>query len=107
MLLDGIYVLLKGKYIGPEKPWPWPHCFTSLTLMYLSSDFFYYIGTTMAHLVNYSLGKSAMGLPVRADYINNDALVSTRGYNILFGYYPDTIDCKRENGTLKNIMMYV
>lgn len=23
MLLDGIYVILKGKYIGPEKPGPW------------------------------------------------------------------------------------
>jgi hypothetical protein len=23
MLLDGIYVLLNGKYIGPEKPGPW------------------------------------------------------------------------------------
>ena len=23
MLVDGIYVLLKGKYIGPEKPGPW------------------------------------------------------------------------------------
>lgn len=23
MLLDGIYVLLKGKYIGPERPGPW------------------------------------------------------------------------------------
>lgn len=23
MLIDGIYVLLKGKYIGPEKPGPW------------------------------------------------------------------------------------
>ena len=23
MLLDGIYVMLNGKYIGPEKPGPW------------------------------------------------------------------------------------
>ena len=23
MLIDGIYVLLNGKYIGPEKPGPW------------------------------------------------------------------------------------
>lgn len=23
MLLDGVYVILKGKYIGPEKPGPW------------------------------------------------------------------------------------
>ena len=23
MLLDGVHVLLKGKYIGPEKPGPW------------------------------------------------------------------------------------
>ena len=23
MLIDGIYVLVRGKYIGPEKPGPW------------------------------------------------------------------------------------
>jgi hypothetical protein len=23
MLMDGVYVLLNGKYIGPEKPGPW------------------------------------------------------------------------------------
>ena len=23
MLIDGIYVLMNGKYIGPEKPGPW------------------------------------------------------------------------------------
>jgi len=27
MLLDGIYVILKGKYIGPEKPGPWASLF--------------------------------------------------------------------------------
>lgn len=27
MLLDGIYVMLKGKYIGPEKPGPWANIF--------------------------------------------------------------------------------
>ena len=27
MLLDGIYVMLKGKYIGPEKPGPWAMLF--------------------------------------------------------------------------------
>jgi hypothetical protein len=27
MLLDGIYVMLKGKYIGPEKPGPWAELF--------------------------------------------------------------------------------
>ena len=27
MLLDGIYVLLKGKYIGPEKPGLWANLF--------------------------------------------------------------------------------
>jgi uncharacterized membrane protein YidH (DUF202 family) len=30
MLLDGIYVLLKGKYIGPEKPGPWANIFYKL-----------------------------------------------------------------------------
>ena len=30
MLLDGIYVLVKGKYIGPEKPGPWANIFSSL-----------------------------------------------------------------------------
>ncbi len=27
MLLDGIYVLVTGKYIGPEKPGPWANLF--------------------------------------------------------------------------------
>lgn len=27
MLLDGIYVLVRGKYIGPEKPGPWAELF--------------------------------------------------------------------------------
>lgn len=27
MLLDGLYVLVKGKYIGPEKPGPWADIF--------------------------------------------------------------------------------
>jgi hypothetical protein len=30
MLLDGIYVMLKGKYIGPEKPGPWASLFSKL-----------------------------------------------------------------------------
>ena len=32
MLLDGIYVLLKGKYIGPEKPGPWANLFYKLDI---------------------------------------------------------------------------
>lgn len=27
MLVDGIHVMLKGKYIGPEKPGPWSNIF--------------------------------------------------------------------------------
>ena len=27
MLLDGLYVMMKGKYIGPEKPGPWAELF--------------------------------------------------------------------------------
>ncbi|HEX8334395.1 MAG TPA: hypothetical protein VF622_17360 [Segetibacter sp.] len=30
MLIDGIYVLLRGKYIGPEKPGPWSYLFNRL-----------------------------------------------------------------------------
>jgi hypothetical protein len=32
MLLDGIYVMIKGKYIGPEKPGPWSNIFSSLDI---------------------------------------------------------------------------
>lgn len=35
MLLDGIYVMLKGKYIGPPKPGPWANLFE-----YFSVDVF-------------------------------------------------------------------
>jgi hypothetical protein len=28
MLIDGMYVMLKGKYIGPEKPGPWASLFS-------------------------------------------------------------------------------
>ena len=27
MLLDGIFVMVKGKYIGPDKPGPWANLF--------------------------------------------------------------------------------
>ena len=27
MLIDGIFVMLKGKYIGPDKPGPWANLF--------------------------------------------------------------------------------
>ena len=32
MLLDGIFVLFKGKYIGPEKPGPWANLFYKLNI---------------------------------------------------------------------------
>ena len=32
MLIDGIYVMLKGKYIGPEKPGPWANLFYRLNI---------------------------------------------------------------------------
>jgi len=32
MLLDGIFVMLKGKYIGPEKPGPWASLFNKLSI---------------------------------------------------------------------------
>lgn len=32
MLLDGVFVLLKGKYIGPEKPGPWANLFYKLNI---------------------------------------------------------------------------
>lgn len=36
MLFDGIHVLLKGKYIGPEKPGPWANLFYKLNIDYLN-----------------------------------------------------------------------
>lgn len=32
MLLDGIFVMSKGKYIGPEKPGPWASLFYQLEI---------------------------------------------------------------------------
>ncbi|MBC8051672.1 MAG: hypothetical protein H7Y13_01265, partial [Sphingobacteriaceae bacterium] len=32
MLLDGLVVLFKGKYIGPEKPGPWANLFYKLNI---------------------------------------------------------------------------
>src|SRR5215217_2442002 len=32
MLLDGIFVMLKGKYIGPEKPGPWANLFYKVNI---------------------------------------------------------------------------
>ena len=32
MLLDGIYVMMKGKYIGPPKPGPWSYLFEKLNV---------------------------------------------------------------------------
>ncbi len=32
MLLDGIFVMVKGKFIGPEKPGPWAKLFYKLDI---------------------------------------------------------------------------
>ena len=32
MLLDGFFVIFKGKYIGPEKPGPWANIFYKLDI---------------------------------------------------------------------------
>ena len=32
MLIDGLYVMFKGKYIGPEKPGPWAEIFYNLNV---------------------------------------------------------------------------
>ena len=32
MLLDGLFVMIKGKYIGPEKPGPWANIFYKLDI---------------------------------------------------------------------------
>ena len=32
MLVDGIFVMLKGKYIGPEKPGPWSEIFSAANI---------------------------------------------------------------------------
>lgn len=32
MLLDGVYVLVKNKYIGPQKPGPWANLFYKLDI---------------------------------------------------------------------------
>jgi len=32
MLLDGIFVMINGKYIGPEKPGPWADLFSKLDI---------------------------------------------------------------------------
>ncbi|MEO7308657.1 MAG: hypothetical protein ABIR78_12640 [Ferruginibacter sp.] len=32
MLLDGIFVIVKGKYIGPDKPGPWANLFYKLDI---------------------------------------------------------------------------
>jgi hypothetical protein len=32
MLLDGVFVMLNGKYIGPEKPGPWANIFYELDI---------------------------------------------------------------------------
>ena len=32
MLIDGLFVMIKGKYIGPEKPGPWATIFYKLNV---------------------------------------------------------------------------
>jgi hypothetical protein len=32
MLLDGIYVMIKGKYIGPARPGPWANLFEFMNI---------------------------------------------------------------------------
>lgn len=42
MLIDGVYVLMNGKYIGPEKPGPWASLigFTGVDVFKLGPVFF-------------------------------------------------------------------
>ncbi len=32
MLIDGVFVMMNGKYIGPEKPGPWSNIFAKLNV---------------------------------------------------------------------------
>ncbi len=32
MLIDGVFVMINGKYIGPKKPGPWSNIFTRLNI---------------------------------------------------------------------------
>jgi len=32
MLIDGLFVIIKGKYIGPEKPGPWANIFYKMNI---------------------------------------------------------------------------
>lgn len=41
MLLDGIYVMLKGKYIGPEKPGPWAELFYKFNIAVFKLGWFF------------------------------------------------------------------
>jgi hypothetical protein len=50
MLLDGIFVMIKGKYIGPEKPGPWASIFYKLNIdvfklgpMFIAFGIFWFI----------------------------------------------------------------
>jgi len=46
MLIDGIYVMLNGKYIGPEKPGPWSYIFEKMGMdVFKLSPLFIIIGS--------------------------------------------------------------
>lgn len=42
MLLDGIFVLINGKYIGPEKPGPWANLFYFINVFKLGPLFIFF-----------------------------------------------------------------
>ena len=45
MLADGIYVMLKGKFIGPEKPGPWASLFYKLNIdVFKTGSMFIFLG---------------------------------------------------------------
>lgn len=60
MLADGLHVLLKGKYIGPEKPGPWANVMYKLEIdVFKLGPMFVTFGILwLSFLVGYWLGYS-------------------------------------------------
>lgn len=52
MLIDGTYVMIKGKYIGPEIPGPWRHLFLALNInVFKLGPFFCFFGVLWTALL--------------------------------------------------------
>lgn len=80
MLLDGIFVMFKGKYIGPENPGPWANLFYKLNIdVFKLGPVFILFGILWLIWALWLMDKPELGIYFWTYYKCLDALVPSCG----------------------------